>query len=319
MMLPPRDAGDPRNTPVRLRRHLLADGYDDNAIAALVKSGELLRFRRGAYVDPTSWSALDEVGRHGLAVRAAVAGARTPVVVSHTSGLPEFDVPMWGLDLSEVHLTREDGRAGRREAGVRQHCGVVDPADDVVDLNGLRVMKPARLALETCMIASVEAALCVVSHMLHAGLVSKDELFRQQEAMWNWPGTLSAEIILRLANGKVESVGEGRTLYMLWKQNLPTPEAQHVIHDLSGREIHRVDFAWPELGVFLEFDGKVKYEKYLREGERPSDVVVREKRREELICRLTGWRCIRITWADLEHPQRTAAQIRSVLFPAQAA
>ena len=32
--------------------------------------------------------------------------------------------------------------------------------------------------------------------------------------------------------------------------------------------IHRVDLAWPEYGVFLEFDGRVKYEKYLREGER---------------------------------------------------
>ena len=46
-----------------------------------------------------------------------------------------------------------------------------------------------------------------------------------------------------------------------------------------------MDFAWPEFGVFLEFDGKEKYTKYLKEGESVVDAVLREKKREELICR----------------------------------
>jgi len=41
--------------------------------------------------------------------------------------------------------------------------------------------------------------------------------------------------------------------------------------------------------------------------------VFREKKREDLIRAVTGWRCIRITWIDLEHPERTAARIRAVL------
>jgi hypothetical protein len=71
--------------------------------------------------------------------------------------------------------------------------------------------------------------------------------------------------------------------------------------------------AWPELKVFLEFDGKEKYLKFRREGESVVDAVLREKKREERICRLTGWRCIRITWADLYRPAETIADIRSVL------
>ena len=65
----------------------------------------------------------------------------------------------------------------------------------------------------------------------------------------------------------------------------------------------------------MEFDGRVKYEKLLEPGQRASDVVIAEKRREDLIRRLTGWRCLRITWSDLEHPERTAAMIRTALFP----
>lgn len=44
-----------------------------------------------------------------------------------------------------------------------------------------------------------------------------------------------------------------------------------------------------------------------------TDVVLREKRREELIARLTGWRCIRLVWADLYTPARTCAAIRQAL------
>ena len=119
--------------------------------------------------------------------------------------------------------------------------------------------------------------------------------------------------------GRCESIGEARTLCLIYRQALPKPEVQYEIRDEWGRVVARVDFAWPELGVFLEFDGKVKYQELLKDGESPTDVVLREKKREELICRLTGWRCIRITWADLYRPEHTAADIRKVLFPGRAA
>ena len=56
-------------------------------------------------------------------------------------------------------------------------------------------------------------------------------------------------------------------MHLMLAAGLPAPVPQYKIRDGSGRVVHRVDFAWPELGVFLEFDGKVKYEKYLRSGQ----------------------------------------------------
>ncbi len=53
-----------------------------------------------------------------------------------------------------------------------------------------------------------------------------------------------------------------------------------------------------------------------RDGERASDVVLREKAREAMICRLTGWRCIRVTWAELAYASTTRRRIRAELFPA---
>jgi hypothetical protein len=50
-----------------------------------------------------------------------------------------------------------------------------------------------------------------------------------------------------------------------------------------------------------------------RSGESLDDFLLREKRREEMICQLTGWVCIRITWADLARPRLLASRILKIL------
>jgi hypothetical protein len=311
-----RSPADPSNGPVVLRRELLASGETDLSIRRMLRDGEIVRIRRGAYVAAGVWDTLDEDGRFGLKGRAVLRQARTPVVLSHTSGLPEYEAPTWGFDLSEVHVTRTDGLGGRREAGVRQHCGEMHPGDLVV-MNGVPVMNPARITLETTTLGNPEASLCVANHMLHVGLTTLKKLNIQYVEMQAWPDTLPAEIVLRLADPRIESVGETRVFFCCYRHSLPMPEPQFEIRDASGRIVARVDFAWPELGVFLEFDGRIKYEKLLREGERASDVVLRERAREAMICRVTGWRCIRVTWDELANPRRLAARIRAELFPAR--
>jgi hypothetical protein len=314
MIPPPRPADDPRNAPVHLRKTLIANGYNDRSIRRLVDDGVLVRVRAGAYTDRATHQDLDAAGRHGLRARAVCQQACTEVVLSHVSGLPEYDAPTWGVDLSDVHVTRTDGRAGRHEAGVHQHCGLLLP-EDVVERHGLKVMAPPRLALEVTTVASVEAGLVVVNHFLHSGMTTAEELRDRYALMEQWPNTLRTGLVLHRADGRVETVGESRSLHLILDAGLPAPIPQYPIKDASGRVIHRVDFAWPELGVFLEFDGKVKYEKYLKPGQRASDVVIAEKKRERLICRLTGWRCIRLDWSDLGKPALTAALIRDELFP----
>jgi hypothetical protein len=318
MTPPPRPADDPRNGPVYLRKTLLAQGHNDRSIARLVADKVLVRVRHGAYTDKTAYDGLDGAGRHGLRARAVVQQAKTRVVLSHVSGLPEHDAPTWGIDLDDVHVTRLDGKAGRHEAGVQQHCGTVRPGD-VVERHGLEVMHPTRLALEVTTVAGVEAGLVVVNHFLHCGATTQDELMERYALMEHWPNTLRTGLVLQWADPRIESVGETRTHHLILRSGLPAPVPQYAIHDRSGREVARVDFAWPELGVFLEFDGMVKYEKLLNPGESASMVVVAEKKRESLICRLTGWRCIRIVWDDLARPAATVALIRGELFPSPAA
>jgi hypothetical protein len=302
---------------VFLRSEAEALGYHDHAIAKAVSSREWIRVRRGAYVLAPIYSALDLSGRYDLLCRAAVRQATTPVVLSHTSALAQWGCPLWDARLTEVHLTRPDGRTQRREAHIRPHRGILADGD-VVERNGLSVTSAVRAALEYTTTTDVEHSLVEVDDLLHRKMVELSALRARYASMAQWPGTLITDLVLRLADGRSESVGETRARYLVWSQGLPAPEVNYAILDENGREVARVDLAWPKLGLFLEFDGKVKYERLLKEGENASDVVFREKQREDMICRLTGWRCIRIVWANLYTPEVTAARIRSMFRPVAA-
>lgn len=301
---------DPRQSQIQLRRELIAAGYTDRGIAQLVREGSLHRVRHGAYVDAGAWQQCDAVGRHALLSRAVLAQARAGVVLSHLSGLGEWGLAQWDLPLEQVHLTREDQRAGRNEAGVHQHLGKLRDVD-VVRRNGIRTTALARTCLDAASLVDVQHALCFVNDALHRRGVTPEELQECAEYMEQWPGSLGHRVLLRLANGKLESVGESLFWYLCWRHGLPMPIPQYEIRDANGRLVAVVDFAWPELGVFVEFDGKVKYKAPDRDDETVVDVVLREKRREELVCRITGWRCERVIWSELYQPEQTAARVRA--------
>lgn len=297
---------------VFLRKEAVALGYRDDVIARMVREKQWHRVRRGAYVSGETWRAAENDERYRLFVHAAVRQADTAVVPSHVSAVALHGGPLWGLPLDHAHLTRRDARTGRKAAGVQQHRGILLPGD-VVQLDGLDVMAPTRAALEASTQGSVEAAICVFEYFLHHELTTRERLQKRLEQMDRWPHTLHTDLALGLSDPCSESVGESRTGFLIWRHHLPAVQRQLEVYDEHGRLVGRVDFAWPEHELFLEFDGWQKYLKYRREGESIEDAIRREKKREELICLLTGWRCIRVTWADLDNPEVLARRIRNLL------
>ncbi|MCD4525586.1 type IV toxin-antitoxin system AbiEi family antitoxin domain-containing protein [Nocardioides sp. cx-173] len=312
----------PRLSRIHLRKELLEQqGLNDRAIARLVRNGTLVKVRRGAYLDAGAWDLLDADSRHAVLARAVVRQAKTDLVISHVSALPDWEAPTWGMPLDVVQVTRPDTKAGRREAGVRQHRGrLLD--GDVVERNGVLLSSPERVMVELTTMVGVEPCLVAWNYFLHKRLTTLERVDARYRAlsadrgtaMDHWPDTLTTDLLLRLADRRCESVGEVRCLFLLWRQHLPMPVPQYEVRDRTGRVIARVDFAWPEYGVFLEFDGLAKYQRLLREGESAADAVVREKLREQEICELTGWRCIRLIWSDLARPEQVGLRIRRLLF-----
>jgi len=300
------------DTIVALRRELLARGYTDPQIRALVRRGQLARVRHGSYVDGAVWRSLSSIDQYRVVVRAVLKRAHPSTVATHISAAVERGAPTWGIPLNEVHVTRTDGKTGRREAGIVHHRGKLDESA-VEIVNGVRVSPAARNAVEVTTMTTVEPALVTVNGMLNAAMVTVEEFAAEVAACKHWPDTLATNIVLRMCDARIQSVAESRTVFLGWAHHLPCPEPQVPVADEHGLVFAYADFVYEDYGVFLEFDGRIKYELFRRDGETLEEYVLREKRREEQICLLTGWICIRITWQDLEQPVRTARRIRRIL------
>src|SRR5215210_7882864 len=202
---------------VFLRREAEALGYHDVAIARLVKEGVWIRVRRGAYVYAADWDPLDERGRYLLRCRAVLRQGRTPAVLSHTSAAIAHGAPMWGLDLTDVHVTRLDGRTGRKERGVNQHQGRLPP-EHVATASSTSVTTCTRSVLELTTVTPVEPSLCVTDDFLNRKLTTEVGLATLYDWMRHWPHSLTTDLVLRLARSEAESVGETRVRYMCWQE-----------------------------------------------------------------------------------------------------
>ncbi len=291
-----------------LRRDVVASGIDDNALARAVRCGRLVRIRQGAYVLGPVWSSADKMGRYRLLIHAVRRQYGDDVAISHTSACIEQGGPNWGLDLSRVHVTSLFGSGERTAAKVVHHRGVCR-AGDITRLDGAWITAPARTALDTASLAAREPAVAVLDYFQQKGLATREELEQVLESMTNFPESLSLLPKLRLSDGRAESVGETRSRLLFKSQGLPAPIPQFEIVHPAGHVAGRVDFAWPERRVMLEFDGRAKYLRTRRKGETIEEAVMREKAREDHLRELTGWLMVRLIWADLDYPAETVNRI----------
>lgn len=297
---------------ITLRRELIEAGWTDRDIYRQVRAGLLTKVRYGAYVRSELVEGLDDVGLMRVRSRAVLRTAHRSSVLSAQCSLGEYGVPLWGLDLDDTHLTRTDGRAGRRECGVVHHRGKLSD-DEWTTRDGVRLVLPARAAIEIVTAHSSEVGLVAVCGVLNLRLASLTDIRDAASRASRWPNSLSTRLVLARADKRLSSVAEVRTWHLFHEHRITRPEPQVEVHDDRGNLLGRVDFAWRANGVFLEFDGRIKYERYRRPGETLEEFLLREKRREEQICTATGWVCIRVTWADLARPHVLARRIRKLL------
>ena len=296
------------------RAHAREAGYDDRAVTRTYRSGRWRRMRRGYYTFPDIWEPATVEERHLMMCRAVLDSLGDAVALSHASGCVAHRVELWGMSLDRVHVTRLDGGAGRVEGDVVHHEGFVGD-EEVGEVDGLRVLAPARCVLEAASTASSEAALVALNSSLHRGVTTIEAIGTQFDLMAHWPRMRHLHVPVRMATERAESVGESRGLWLFWTEHLPAPVVQLEVHD-GDRFVGRTDWGWPRLRGLGEFDGKVKYGRLLKDGQDPGDVVFEEKKREDDLREVTGCWMIRLVWSDLETRARTAARLRRLMAAA---
>lgn len=119
-----------------------------------------------------------------------------------------------------------------------------------------------------------------------------------------WPGSAKAMAALGLVEPKSESPMETRLRLVLIRAGLPRPIAQYVVV-VDGRTIARLDLAYPEWKIGVEYDG---------DHHRDRPVFAADLRRQNKLV-AAGWTILRFTATDIyRNPDTIVAQIR-VLIP----
>jgi hypothetical protein len=229
--------------PILLRREAIADGMSDAALRRAVRAGELVKVRHGAYVAQERWAAADHRERHVITARAIHRTHGDRIAFSHHTAAVLHELDLWKVSLGQVHLTRADGKHGRHAGDLIHHEGEL-VATDIEVVRGLPVVAPARAALESASLGSVEQGLVTVDSALRLGLCDLDEVERRRAATEHWPDSLGLQVVVSLADARHGSAGEARTAHLLWRANLPRPIPQYEVWE-GSELLGIVDFAWP--------------------------------------------------------------------------
>jgi very-short-patch-repair endonuclease len=230
--------------------------------------------------------------RAGAAALLAVPGA----VVSGRSA-----AVLWGVDAAGpddvVELTLPPGSSASTARGVRLRRWPLS-ADQVTIRRDVPVTTAETTAVDLGRSPGPLAeSVAVVDALVVHGATDLDSV-RSAAAGATGPGCRRARLVAHLADGLAGSPQETRLRLLLHAARL-SPVAQYTVLDPDGRFVARVDFAWPERRLAVEYEGRWH-------GERQQ--VARDRAR---LNRLTaaGWRVVFVTAEDLREPDLLIARL----------
>ena len=226
----------------------------------------------------------------GSALAACWAGGLR-AVVSHRCAAELWELP--GRDHTVIELTCPYARRARHQ-GLLVHESRVLESVVCTEVDGIPVTTVARTLLDLASVRAPTVVDLALDNALRRSLTTIEEL-REVLELRGGRGRVGARrfrsLLAERDGSGSESEAERRLLGILRSRGFPTPITQYEIRD-DGRLIARVDFAYPELKIAIEYDsyahhvGKAALD---RDGARRNAIVA------------LGWLPITATAADLRN------------------
>ncbi len=276
----------------------LADRWALSAIEIRreVSRGRLIRLRRNGY----AWLGEDDdQTNHHLALIDATGRLIGPsAAFSHLSAAVLWALPLWKTSLGRAWVTNPSPGHGRISVDAHyRRCPL--PAWQVMVMHGQRCTSLARTTLDLARSLPLSAGVAAADAALRNGL-EPNELAEVAEFQRGWPGIRRARLAVGLADRLAESPLESASRVSMHQLGVPTPQLQYEVFDQFGEFLARSDFAWPELGVLGECDGRTKYEQLTVPNQSPAAVIMREKERDQRL-RDHGWWVVHWSATDLNN------------------
>jgi very-short-patch-repair endonuclease len=262
------------------RTQAIGIGVTDNQIKKRTRAGKWRRVRSGVFTlvgAPVTWE---------QRLLAVVLAGGPGTVASHFSaaGLHEFpDGMQEALEVTVAPGTQP------RLTGVRIHRPARLPDHDVRVVGGIPVTSYARTLVDCtgCM------SLGQIARALDAGLVRHDvtlwSVERSLSVLGQAPGRHPSKLRTLLSErgsemAKSESRPEARVFRVLEASGLPVPTQQHPVR--IGNDKFRLDLAYPEAKVAIEYDGWDTHK---------TRIAFDADRRRDRILQVDGWVVLRLT------------------------
>ncbi len=270
----------------------------DHGLRTAVDNGQLVGFGRGVLLVADRQDDL----RTRAAAATLLAGPDSVLIRSTAAALHGYTA----ISSYPVHVRVPYLRRVRSRAGMIVHQGPIEESH-VVHRDGLRLLRLAPLLADVLCVASRRGALACADEILRSLPESTRVDFRDEVAglLTDDPdqrGTRQATDLLQLATGLPESPAQSAALLVMVEAGLPRPRCQHPVRDPTGQTVHRLDFAWPEQRIAVEYDT----------GASPDPAIDADLRRR-------GWLVFHAHATDLLDPSTLSTQLREALAHRQLA
>lgn len=310
-------------TLLRSRSYLVDAGVTDRQIRGLLANGMLRRVRRGWFIRSQDWKELWDEGKHLVEVVAAHGNASAPgPVFMGVSAAVLHGLPLYRSAPQHVHALIDGRRHGRTRTGIRWRESDV-PSSDVTEIDGIRCTTLARTVLDCCAGMTMEGAVAVADaaqrliavpdgRIQNAELAEewRRELLTRAESL-SIRGITQARQAVLFADGRAQLPGESVSRLQLHRLGFRQLELQARVVGAEGDE-YWLDFSFPGSQSFGEFDGMGKYtDPGFMAGRSMEEVLLAEKKREDDVRGVTGWRLGRWGSEHIVTSQQLGTRLRA--------
>lgn len=291
-----------------------------------ISGRRVTRVSRGAYVVTREWDELFSEGR--LCTRAQAAHLRMRaadgVFALATAGalhrLPLYRVRSDRVDM--IFVGRHPRHSGRDVA--RHHLPL--SADEVVTIDGMRVTSLERTVYDMVRLVSLEAAVVAFDAALRQIAWDAERNIYDEERAERFRaavreriaahsgarGIRQARFVVEFADGRAQLPGESISRLWMWQLGVQSAQLQYRV-DLPDGRYALLDFCWPRLGRWAEFDGRFKYtDSTVMSGRTKEQVLLDQAQRQQVVEDTMGWRCDRWGFAQMTTVDEFAAYLRSI-------
>jgi len=156
------------------------------------------------------------------------------------------------------------------------------PSADLIEMEGLELTSPLRSTVDMLRSLWRPHALAAGDAMARAGWVTREEVMSYVAKMKRYPGIVQARSLAAMIEPRTESPGESWQRLRLVDAGFPAPEPQLDVLDRIDRFVARLDHAYEDAKVGIEYDGR----------EFHSDDVAKkkDKSKREYLRDVLGWR-----------------------------